>query len=145
VNLEKLMQAVLTQLELASHVSSTRFDTPNIHHGKASAVAPPRVDAPHILLRARFDGCRTDSQRQAVISDAERELSEIRFSKRAPAHATKEHRLMIGTDPRPAKDAARIWSCSVEHVYRCRKEAKQAPEAVRQRARMTGSQRNPLL
>jgi hypothetical protein len=140
-DLDQLMVVALTALELASHTAAASSDSGRIKHGKPGGNQPPYVSAPHLALRARYRRARTNQEREALLEEARAELRSIRYARRAPAHATKEHRLMIGTDPRPADDVAYVWGCSTGHVYRCRKEAQRAPEYVRQRAKLTGSQR----
>lgn len=123
-DLRTLMNAVLTQLELASHTASSCFDSQKITHGKASAVAPPRVDASYLLFRTRFDGCRTDAQRRAVITDALKELRSVRYAKRQAHTGTREGRRLIGLDPRPVGIVAEVYGYSEAHVYRLRREAR---------------------
>lgn len=123
-DLEQLFRAVLAQLELASHTASSHFDSQKITHGKASATAPPRVDAPYLLFRTRFEGCRTDEQKRNVITDALKELRSVRFSKRAAHTGTREGRRLIGLDPRPVSVLVDVYGYSREHIYRLRREAR---------------------
>lgn len=143
--LEHRMTAVLAALELASHASAQTLDSAKVSHGKSGSSQPPRSSSPHGYFRRRYNAARTDAERREVVEEAEKELRSIRYSRQAPAHATKEQRLMIGTDPRAVADVAHVYGCSEGHVYRCRKEAQRAPKFVRQQARMTGSQRYPHL
>lgn len=136
-SLDALMSAVLAQLELASHIAAANSDSGKVSHGKNGGTQPPPVSASHLHYRERFDQCRSDASRRAVIAEALKELRSIRYAKRGGHRDTVEGRLTIGRDQRPVRIVAEVFGYSVAHIYKLRAEAKRVDaKSVRQRTRI---------
>jgi hypothetical protein len=78
VTLDREIRQVLAELELISHGATVRFD-PSTSHGHAGSRIPTgELSPPHLLFRARFDGCRTDQDREKALEAAQVELRSLK-------------------------------------------------------------------
>ena len=128
--LDYAFNAIATRLELASGVPAATTDAQIITGTESKGSEPPYSDAPHLHFRARYAGCRTDTQRRDVINDALSELRALRYAQSPSVDRdTIEGRMMIGRDPRPARTVAYVYGYSIRHIYNLRAEAKRRDAA----------------
>lgn len=140
-DLDKLMAAVLVRLELASHTAAQTLDSAKVSHGKPGGNEPPRVSAPHLHYERRWNNCRDVERRKALIVEALNELRSIRYSRKPTVdRETREGKLIIGRDPRPANTVAYVYGFSVRHVHRLRAYAREVDSrSVRRGATLTSA------
>lgn len=124
-HLDFLMRAILAELELLSTVAASGNEAKG-KGGKPETRPPTGGDSPVLSLRRKYDQAKDDDERRAVIESALELLREGRYSKRVGSAdmGTREGRLRVGRDPRPAGLLAYIYGYSVRHIHRLRKEAR---------------------
>lgn len=134
--LDRVADRVILTLELMSDVSAASLGQ-HVAQGKASDRILSLVGEPaHLRLRRRYQGCRTDEQRELVIRDGLTEIKAARYARRATVDCqTLEGRLMVGRDTRPAHIVAYNFGYTVRHIHRMRDEARRYDERVARRLR----------
>lgn len=116
---DRLMHAVLVQLELASSASAAQLE--RTAHGKPGSIEPKWGEAPARRFRWQYRHADDDADRDEIIAKALAELRRIRYAQRPKVDMeTREGRLQIGRDPRPASVVAYVYGYSIRHVRRLR-------------------------
>ena len=128
---DRLMHAVLTKLELASTAKAQTLEA-RTTQGKRSTSEPRHAGAPHRYFRWLYRSAKTDEEQREAIRKALAELRHLRYGRRPKVDMeTREGRLEIGRDPRPASVVAYVYGYHVRHVRRLRALARAHDRGVR--------------
>ena len=117
------MRAVLAQLELVSHGTTTHFG-PNAGANHETLLPPGDPRPPHLLYRNRFHRCLGDTGRRAVLQDAKAELKRLKHSPTPtePEWGSYHWKVKVANDDRPIETVARFHGIARSTVskYRAR-------------------------
>lgn len=137
-NHDLLFERVAIALEMCSEAPSamgwTREDAVAVSSPSRDVSIVSGPEARTEYYRRRYAGCNTDNERRMVIGTALDELRDIRYAKRPKVDAsTREGRLAIGRDKRPASVVAYVYGYTVRHIHNLRRAAREddARQSVR--------------
>lgn len=124
LQLDKLMRAVLLEISIVSVTPAAGQERTSA--GKPGSKLLIGVDAPHLHLARQYRRATTLKDKRDLITAALECLRELRYSRRPPVDCqTRDGRLTVGRDPRPARIVAYVYGYSLRHIYRLRAEAKE--------------------
>lgn len=122
-DLEQRMRKALTQLVVISTAPAQNVEG-RTSHGKPGTIAPPKVEAPHLEMSAKWQAATSDRERESVVAEAEKEIVRWRYSAEPAVDcSTKEGRLWVGLDERDIRVVRELYPYSVSHIYRLRRWA----------------------
>jgi hypothetical protein len=107
------------------------FNGDFVRHAKAGSKPPPSFGEELRELEYRWERCRTNADRKAVLRAGFEDISLHHNPKPDPAlrRDTQEWREAIAADPRPSRKVAKSYEIS--HVTVCEFRKKYGPEGLR--------------
>lgn len=130
MTVQREIRQVLAELEMVSHTQAANLE-PSAKNAEHENAGPPKVSAPHLYWRWRFENCKSDGQRRSVIQSARAELRHIKRGRLPRVDLqTREGRLTLGKEAlrRSVGEVADEYELPVSTVYRYRAEARKVEQ-----------------